>query len=553
MAILDVEDEIWKTHHSGTNSISGEFSDEYGNGTSTGLLSSLQQIDNSLKIYFDKMNKYDEISPVTYEKHSDEIQTLITRTGDFNSYASSIYASVDSQLETFAKEQFQRALELLSNVSNLNRYETDNDLGIRELQSYTEYDTGEEFKFSGNKRKLKFSDFLPPIDNSDIALSCGTLDRKDTYVNAFAELYKKEYDDIQLILQDQGTEFTLEEYNDMVLYGSSFNYQADYNWKTFVTDVLNASIIYPIITGAVGYDPILGYDLTDDERTSRVTTGVISGVLTIATLGLAPAGLTAGQLALYTLSNIGIGMAGTGAGSLSEQAFLAVGVSPEVASLLAAGVSFAVSYKLGKYNYGKWAEVGQANLKSAKIAKKLLDPNISSEVEIDADSVTGYRIKEDAPRLKDFSDIDFSDPKAVSNAQSIRKPYLDAEIANQNTCKSMLENGASTEEVGRYAVELRNQTRINANINNPEVLESMYDSNLRNFGNKFGMTPEQAFEKYGSWEKVINASTRTNPAMDIALGLYEPAIASGHDYSGLYSGLEGANSVYNTYEDEHYE
>lgn len=362
MAILNVESELWKTHKQGTSSISGDYNAQgYGDSMTTGILSSLKQINNSLQLKFNNINQYEEMPYTSYQSYEDDIQTLITKNSDFNNYATYIYNQVDDSLETFAREQFQRALELLSGVSNLDRYETNDELGIKEMRTYTDSETGTT-DYAATKYKLKFSDFLPPTDNGDIALTYGTLERKDTYVNAFADLYKKEYDNLQLALQNQGVEFTLEEYNNMVLYGSTFNYKADYSWKTFVTDVLNASIIYPIITGAVGYDPILDRKLTDDERKSRVTTGVLSGVLTLATLGLAPAGLTAGQLALYTLTNIGVGMVGTGAGSLSEQALLELGVSPEVASLLAAGVSFAVSYKLGKYNYGKWAQVGQNNI-----------------------------------------------------------------------------------------------------------------------------------------------------------------------------------------------
>lgn len=44
------------------------------------------------------------MSPVNYEVHTDEIQSLMDRTSDFNNYASKIYSSVDTDLETFARE-----------------------------------------------------------------------------------------------------------------------------------------------------------------------------------------------------------------------------------------------------------------------------------------------------------------------------------------------------------------------------------------------------------------------------------------------------------------
>lgn len=143
---------------------------------------------------------------------------------------------------------------------------------------------------------MKFLDFLPPIDNSDIALSYGqTLNRKDTYVESFAELYKKEFETYQSVLQQNDIEFTLEQYNEIILRGAAFSYEKDYTEKTFIVDLLNATIIYPLITGLAKYDPIYGYPLTNYESNERITTGVVSAAFTTLTFGLAPVGLSLGE------------------------------------------------------------------------------------------------------------------------------------------------------------------------------------------------------------------------------------------------------------------
>lgn len=52
-------------------------------------------------------------------------------------------------------------------------------------------------------------------------------------------------------------------------------------------------------------------------------------------------------------------------------------------------------------------------------------------------------------------------------------------------------------------------------------LESMKQRILEQYGNPNRPTPNQLFEKYGSWEEVIYASTRSNPGMDVLTGLYD--------------------------------
>ena len=56
-------------------------------------------------------------------------------------------------------------------------------------------------------------------------------------------------------------------------------------------------------------------------------------------------------------------------------------------------------------------------------------------------------------------------------------------------------------------------------IENDDMLgfEIVKQSNLNTYGNEMGMTLEQAGEKYGSYEKVIDAAVRSNPGMDICL------------------------------------
>lgn len=71
--------------------------------------------------------------------------------------------------------------------------------------------------------------------------------------------------------------------------------------------------------------------------------------------------------------------------------------------------------------------------------------------------------------------------------------------------------------------EERNVNRLNSYIKegNYEGLAAVKQSNLATYGNENGMSLQQALEKNGSYEEVINASIRSNPGMDACTGLYD--------------------------------
>ena len=87
--------------------------------------------------------------------------------------------------------------------------------------------------------------------------------------------------------------------------------------------------------------------------------------------------------------------------------------------------------------------------------------------------------------------------------------------------------GASPEEIARAANELRNQNRLNDYINDPVGLEKVKQSNLKVYGNENGLTAEEAYKKYGSWENVIESSMNSNPGMDACCGLYDKYYSGG--------------------------
>ena len=89
--------------------------------------------------------------------------------------------------------------------------------------------------------------------------------------------------------------------------------------------------------------------------------------------------------------------------------------------------------------------------------------------------------------------------------------------------EKMRSKGASIEDIARVANEQRNRNRLQSYIDkgNMSGYEKVVESNMKNFKNELGMTAEQAYEKYGSWEIVLEKAMSANAGMDACCGLYD--------------------------------
>ncbi|MBK5995774.1 hypothetical protein ACFV2I_27010 [Streptomyces microflavus] len=109
-------------------------------------------------------------------------------------------------------------------------------------------------------------------------------------------------------------------------------------------------------------------------------------------------------------------------------------------------------------------------------------------------------------------------------AQRTRMRYHGLLEDMHRTEVNMRESGASEEEIARELVDMRNQakeiTRAGMTLEEVRILE---DRNMAKYGNPLGPTADQLYAKYGSWEKVTDASMRTSYAVDRELSLeYRP-------------------------------
>lgn len=150
------------------------------------------------------------------------------------------------------------------------------------------------------------------------------------------------------------------------------------------------------------------------------------------------------------------------------------------------------------------------------------NPSAAKDIVRNPDAVYGYSPNPESTRLGEYADaLDWTDAEAVAKAREDRIAYHNSLDQIYTLIAKRTKEGRSTEEIAREASALRNQIRLDSNKDDPDGLAAVKKSNLDTYGNEDGPTPEFLFEKYGSWQKVLEKSTSPNPGMDACLGLYD--------------------------------
>lgn len=149
------------------------------------------------------------------------------------------------------------------------------------------------------------------------------------------------------------------------------------------------------------------------------------------------------------------------------------------------------------------------------------NPRAMEDIIENPDAVYGFSPNPESGRLKVYAGFDWTDPEFVADAQTERRAYHKSMDSMSDILYKMREQGATTEEMARAVSEERNRLRIEASSGNPEELAAMKESNLQTYGREEGPTPDQLYEKYGSWATVLQKAFSPNMGMDACCGLYD--------------------------------
>ncbi|MEU1672194.1 hypothetical protein ABZ752_09190 [Streptomyces roseifaciens] len=108
--------------------------------------------------------------------------------------------------------------------------------------------------------------------------------------------------------------------------------------------------------------------------------------------------------------------------------------------------------------------------------------------------------------------------RKVTRKQRVRYHQL-LKNMERKAC-AMRARGSSEENIARTLVKMRNDAKdiVRAGMT-PEQVAELEARNQKKYGNPLGPTAEQLHTKYGSWEKVSEAATRSSEVVDHELGL----------------------------------
>ncbi|MDO4537527.1 MAG: InlB B-repeat-containing protein [Coriobacteriales bacterium] len=151
----------------------------------------------------------------------------------------------------------------------------------------------------------------------------------------------------------------------------------------------------------------------------------------------------------------------------------------------------------------------------------LYNPSCMRDVVVNPDAVYGFSPNPDSGSLTKYAAYDWTDPEVVAQAQKDRLDYFATMQEMTDLMESMLGEGKSIEEIARAVSAKRNEIRMASYKDDPEGLAAAKAHNLKQYGNENGPTPEFLFEKYGSWEGVLDHAFSTNSGMDACCGLYD--------------------------------
>lgn len=149
------------------------------------------------------------------------------------------------------------------------------------------------------------------------------------------------------------------------------------------------------------------------------------------------------------------------------------------------------------------------------------NPAAMEDVIENPDAVYGFSPNPESTRLGAYADYDWTDPEFVEKGRQDRIDYHESLYGMYDILFQMRDNGCTVEEMARAVSAERNRIRLESYRDDPEGLEKVKKSNLEAYGNEEGPTADSLYEKYGSWETVIQKAFGTNTGMDVCLGLYD--------------------------------
>lgn len=149
------------------------------------------------------------------------------------------------------------------------------------------------------------------------------------------------------------------------------------------------------------------------------------------------------------------------------------------------------------------------------------DPGAMADIVADPEAVYGFSPDPASARLGTYAEYDWTDPEFVAEARQAREEYHLSLDTLYDLLSDLRGEGADLETMARAVSAERNRLRLESYRDDPEGLQKVKESNLETYGDENGPTADSLYEKYGSWETVLQKAFGTNAGMDACCGLYD--------------------------------
>lgn len=150
------------------------------------------------------------------------------------------------------------------------------------------------------------------------------------------------------------------------------------------------------------------------------------------------------------------------------------------------------------------------------------NPSAMKDIVVNQEAIYGFSPDPESARLGEYATaLDWTNPDEVAALKEQREAYLESYSELYSMIEDMLGEAKPLEEIARAVSRRRNELRLEAYADDPEGLAAVKRSNLKTYGHEDGPQADELYEKYGSWQTVLEKALSSNPGMDACLGLYD--------------------------------
>ena len=493
-------------------------------------------------------------------------------------YINDVLYDIDSYLEDPLYKGFNEAVDLMATI-DMTDGKTDNTLGVQ--RNVTVNGGGRGYGFEVELPELNLEDFI----GSRYEETKGNSYERSTYnqkVNDFADLFAKDYEELVENGKIDSAEKSLQDYlNELILREFAHKKDAPF-WKELLEQLSDLTIVIPIYEAATGKTLITGDYLTDTEGAFKLVSATVS-LVTLGQGALASKGGVA-FAKLFAAEVVSEAAAGTTV-IVCDKAGVPSSVTISLAMLFGTTAGMAANKALipedfskwmtkeeaGRYNQ-YWSEVqgrqglndynyyrilGDSYYKDLTVNGKYKDfdfwafegagktgigvtgegipiekvnSKVLEDIYPDSSGAYGYLPKEDTA----YSKIDFTDVEKAKVNQVIRKEYLGQSEVIEDTIDKMKLQGASSEEIAKVVVDMRNIDKVTARVSmDPNEVVELEARNIKKYGNPIGPDANALFKSTNIkllktnpsitdkeiWDSIIESAMRKDEVINTLLGI----------------------------------